>query len=270
MSQVEVDAVSEPVLWTQEDAVVVLTLNRPEALNALTPQLLDLLDEYLTGVERDPALRAVVLTGSGEKAFCVGADLKARQQELTGSGVSADPFAERVARVFGHIERMPRPVIAALNGYTLGGGLELALTADVRVAAEEARFGFPEAKVGSMPGAGGTQRLPRIVGPARAKLLMFVGDHVDAREAHRLGLVDRVVPRADLLTETLALARAIGQRAPLSLAAIKAAVDYGSTRALAEGLAFEQVRFAEIRTSEDRKEGIAAFLEKREPHFVGR
>jgi len=263
-------AVADPVLFGLEGQVAILTLNRPEALNAMTPELLDLLDAYLSRVEADPAIRVVVLTGSGEKSFCVGADLKARQQEFTGGQISRDPFAEGVERVFGHIERLPRPVLAAINGYALGGGLELALTADLRVAAEEARFGFPEAKVGSMPGAGGTQRLPRLVGVSRAKELMFVGDHIDAREAHRIGLVNRVVPRADLMTTTLELARTIGQRAPLSLQAIKAAVDYGMEHALEDGLAFERARFAALRDSEDRKEGIAAFLEKREPHFAGR
>ena len=263
-------AVADPVLFGLEGQVAILTLNRPEALNAMTPELLDLLDAYLSRVEADPAIRVVVLAGSGEKSFCVGADLKARQQEFTGGQISRDPFAEGVERVFGHIERLPRPVLAAINGYALGGGLELALTADLRVAAEEARFGFPEAKVGSMPGAGGTQRLPRVVGVSRAKELMFVGDHIDAREAHRIGLVNRIVPRADLMTTTLELARTIGQRAPLSLQAIKAAVDYGMEHALEDGLAFERARFAALRDSEDRKEGIAAFLEKREPHFAGR
>ena len=263
-------AVADPVLFGLEGQVAILTLNRPEALNAMTPELLDLLDAYLSRVEADPAIRVVVLTGSGEKSFCVGADLKARQQEFTGGQISRDPFAEGVERVFGHIERLPRPVLAAINGYALGGGLELALTADLRVAAEEARFGFPEAKVGSMPGAGGTQRLSRLVGVSRAKELMFVGDHIDAREAHRIGLVNRIVPRADLMTTTLELARTIGQRAPLSLQAIKAAVDYGMDHALEDGLAFERARFAALRDSEDRKEGIAAFLEKREPHFAGR
>ena len=263
-------AVADPVLFGLEGQVAILTINRPEALNAMTPELLDLLDAYLSRVEADPAIRVVVLTGSGEKSFCVGADLKARQQEFTGGQISRDPFAEGVERVFGHIERLPRPVLAAINGYALGGGLELALTADLRVAAEEARFGFPEAKVGSMPGAGGTQRLPRVVGVSRAKELMFVGDHIDAREAHRIGLVNRVVPRADLMTTTLELARTIGQRAPLSLQAIKSAVGYGMDHALEDGLAFERARFAALRDSEDRKEGIAAFLEKREPHFAGR
>ncbi len=261
---------ADPVLFAQEDAAVILTLNRPEALNAFTPEVLDLLDAYLTRAEHAPDVRVLVLTGSGEKAFCVGADLKARQQELAGAEPSHDPFAARVQRVFGHIEGLSRPVIAAINGYALGGGLELALTADLRVAAEEARFGFPEAKVGSMPGAGGTQRLPRVVGPSRAKELMFVADHIDAAEAHRIGLVNRVVSRADLMAKTLDLARVIGSRAPLALAAIKRSVDRAGGEERERGLAFEGAQFAAVRTSEDRKEGIAAFLEKREPHFVGR
>jgi enoyl-CoA hydratase len=261
--------VTEPVLFEQRGRVAILTLNRPEALNAMTPQLLDLLEAHLERIEQDPEIRAVVITGSGEKAFCVGADLKARQQEFAAEE-AGDPFAQRVERVFGHIERLPRPVIAAVNGYCLGGGLELALTADLRIAAAEARFGFPEAKVGSMPGAGGTQRLPRLVGPARAKELMFLADHVDAETALRLGLVNRVVPRAELMDATVEVARTIGQRAPLSIQAIKAAVNLSMDVPLAEGLAFERERFAALRTSEDRREGIAAFLEKREPQFVGR
>lgn len=258
------------VLFTQEGGTVVLTLNRPEALNAFTPDVLDVLDEYLTGAERDPDVRVVVLTGSGEKAFCVGADLKARAQELSGAQPSGDLFAARVAYVFEHLERFARPVLAAINGYALGGGLELALCADLRIAAAEARLGFPEAKVGSMPGAGGTQRLPRLIGPSRAKELMFLGDHIDAAEAYRLGLVNRVVPRAELMAKTLELAQTIGSRAPLSLETIKRCVDHESTESLERGLAYEGAQFAAVRTSQDRKEGIAAFLEKREPHFVGR
>jgi len=261
---------AEPVLFAQDGGTVILTLNRPEALNAFTPQVLDLLDVHLTRIERDPSVRVVVLTGAGEKAFCVGADLKARQQELTGADPSRDAFAERVQRVFGLLERLTQPVIAAINGYALGGGLELALTADLRIAAEEARFGFPEAKVGSMPGAGGTQRLPRLIGPSRAKELMFLADHIDAAEAYRIGLVNRVVPRADLMAKTLELARTIATRGPLSLAAIKRAVNHAAIEDLERGLAVEAAEFAAVRTSEDRKEGIAAFLEKREPHFVGR
>lgn len=258
------------VLFAQDGGTAILTLNRPEALNAFTPDVLDLIDEYLTGMERDPAVRVVVLTGSGEKAFCVGADLKARAQELGGERPSGDPFAARVAHVFGRLERFPRPVLAAINGYALGGGLELALCADLRLAAEEARFGLPEAKVGSMPGAGGTQRLPRLIGPARAKELMFAAEQIPAAEAYRIGLVNRLVPRTELMTATLDFARLIGVRAPLSLEAIKRSVDHESDAALERGLAFEGEQFAALRTSEDRKEGIAAFLGKREPHFVGR
>lgn len=261
---------SETVLYEQDQAIGVMTLNRPEALNAMTPEMLDRMGELMGEMESRGEVRVLILTAAGEKAFCVGADLKGRAQEYEGDGAGPDPLGERVRRVFGQLEALPFPVIAAVNGYALGGGLELALACDLRVAAEGARFGLPEAKVGSMPGAGGTQRLTRTIGPARAKELMFTGEFVDAAEAHRIGLVNKVFPREGLMEGARALARTIASRAPLSLRAVKAAVNLCQDVSLEAGLAFERTAHAVLRGSRDRREGIQAFLEKREPNFVGR
>jgi enoyl-CoA hydratase len=260
---------ARPVLWTQDGGVGIVTLNRPQALNALTVELLELLEHHADEAERDPTVRALVIAGSGEKAFCAGADLKTLEQEYAGVS-EPDELVDVMHRVYWRLERLELPVIAAVHGYCFGGGLELMLTADFCIAADDARFGLPEVNVGALPGAGGTQRLPRLIGAPMAKQLMFTGESIDATEALRIGLVNRVVPAASLLTDALALAAAIAGKAPLAVRKIKQAADGGLALSLEAGLELERACHVFLRETEDRREGVTAFVEKRSPHFVGR
>ena len=255
-----------PVLVERRDAVAVVTLNRPEKHNGLSLALLGRLRTVVGELGQDRAIRAVVLRGS-DRCFSTGMDLddlaavRAVADTLRALGVFRDANAA--------LERCPKPVIAAVAGWCLTGGLELALACDVRVAAESARFGITSAAIGTVPGAGGTQRLPRLIGPARAKELLFSAEPIDAHEALRIGLVNRVVPAGRDVAAALEMANLFARRAPLSLAYAKKAIDVGLGMPLEAGLAFEMGLTARLFTTEDRAEGLRAFRERRAAEFRG-
>lgn len=255
------------VRFSVEGKVATVTLDRPEAMNAIDPETEIELKDILARIDTDGTIRAVVLTGSGEKAFCSGADLK--KTMAISETYAAKAFGDGDESFVSGFS-INKPIICAINGYALGGGLELALACDIRIAAAHARFGLPEVKVGTIPGAGGTQRLPRTVGASDAMLMLLTGDMIDAAEALRLGLISRVVPAGDLLKEAQALAGRIAANAPLSVRAIKRLVTDGRALPLNEAIRLERLVWGLLRDTEDRLEGRRAFQEKRPPNYVGR
>ena len=248
--------------------IAILTLNRPAVLNALNADLLTRLEDVLDAFDGDTELRAVIITGAGERAFAAGADI-AELAALDGA-VAGQHKARTGQRITKVIEALPVPVIAAVNGFALGGGCELAMACDIRIAAENAKFGQPEVNLGLTPGYGGSQRTPRLVGTGMALYLCLTGETIDAAEALRIGLVQRVVPSAELLPEAKRIAQTIASKAPLAITATKRAIREGAALPLAEGLALEALHFGTLIDTSDFREGTSAFLEKRKPVFEGR
>ena len=251
----------------RRDGIATLTVNRPDKLNALNAETVAEIDRAFRSFAEDADVRGIVVTGAGEKAFVAGADI--------GELAEMDPIGGiRVSRqgqeTFRFIERLHKPVVAAVNGYALGGGLELALACHLRIAAENARFGLPEVKLGIIPGYGGTVRLPRLVGRGRALELILTGEMIDAAEAYRIGLVNRVVPQGELLAAAEALLGKILANGPIAVALALESVDHGYNTAADEALSLEAHLFGLLAATQDMREGMQAFLEKRPAKFVGK
>jgi enoyl-CoA hydratase/carnithine racemase len=244
-----------------------VTINRPKTLNAIDQEVLQELHAMLDQVERDENVRVVIITGGGDKAFVAGGDIDAMRKLDV---LEALKFVYAGHEFLNRLERSSRVFIAAVNGYALGGGTELALACDIRIASERAQFGLPEVTIGLYPGWGGTQRLPRIVGSGRAKELIFTGDRISAEEAYRIGLVNKVVPHEQLLETCEKIAAKIIANAPIAIKQAKKVIHEGLQVPLPQGLVIEAEGWVVNAATEDRVEGLTAFLEKRKPNFVGR
>jgi enoyl-CoA hydratase len=248
----------------REDTTFIITLNRPEKLNALSPELTGEVVEALNGVRTDETIRAIIITG-GPKVFAAGADLSQMQTaspiDMYNRNLGGDMWTT--------VAEMPQPTIAAVAGYALGGGCELAMACDLRLAADNAKFGQPEINVGIYPGAGGTQRLARLIGLGRAKELVYLGGQIDAQEAYRLGLVNKVVPGEDLLDEAKAWAKKLASKPPFTLRLVKQVMDQGYDLDLDSALKLERLGFISLFGTQDQREGVTAFLEKRKPKYSG-
>ena len=259
--------IDSPLLVADHGAVRVITVHRPEKLNALNAATLDALHAAFAAAAEDEAIRVVVLTGAGPKAFVAGADIA---EMTTLSPVQARDFSLRGQRMMRAVETMPKPVIAMINGFALGGGLELAMSCHLRITADVAKVGQPEINLGLVPGFGGSQRLLRLAGRAATLELCLLGAPIDAARAQQLGIVNRVVPAADLEAETMKLATQLAGAAPLALRGILDCVNTGGECGIEEGLAFESAQFGLVFATQDMREGTAAFLERRKPAFIGR
>jgi enoyl-CoA hydratase len=255
------------VLAETRDGIARITINRPEKLNALDRQTMQEIDGAVAAAGEDPSVGVLIVTGAGERAFVAGADIGELSSQTPVEGTA---YARAGQAVLNRLERLGKPSIAAINGYALGGGLELAMACTLRLAAESAKLGQPEVALGIIPGYGGTQRLARLVGAGRALELVLSGDPIDAREAHRIGLVNRVVPAAELLPSAESLARTILTRGPVALRYALQAVREGLQMPLDEGLSMEAALFGLCCATEDMREGTRAFVEKRKPVFKGR
>jgi enoyl-CoA hydratase len=259
--------VSETLKVETADGIRVLTVHRPEKLNALNEEVMTALDAAIDQARRDEAVGVVIVTGAGEKSFIAGADIG----ELSKlSPLGGRDHSRKGQAVVAKLENLGKPVIAAVNGYALGGGCELALACTIRIASENARFGQPEVKLGIIPGYGGSQRLARIVGEGRAMQLCLTAEQIDAAEAHRIGLVNKVVPAGQALAAAKEMAKAILANGPIACRLVLEAIRRGLEMPLSEGLVFESTLFGLCASTADMKEGMGAFLEKRPARFTGR
>lgn len=259
---------NEPLIGREiRDQVAILTLNRPGVMNSFNFAMLNALKSAIEEIRFDPAIRVVIITGSGEKAFCAGADLKER---ATLSEIEVKKFIYTIRNLFTEIENLNKPVIAAVNGVALGGGTELLLACDIRVAARQAAMGLTETRLAIIPGAGGTQRLPRLIGKGKAKELIFTGKRVSAEEALEIGLVNRICEKEDLLDEAMKIAGMICETGPIAIEQAKYAINNGTETDLSTGLAIESNAYWITIPTEDRLEGLAAFREKRKPVYKGK
>lgn len=258
----------ENILVDREEKIAIITLNRPQVRNALSRATIDELANALGELEKDSQVRVVIITGAGDRAFSAGADIK--ELAAISGREEAQAMAHRGQALTRRIEEMSKPVIVAINGSAVGGGCELALACDIRLAADTARLGQTEVNLGIIPGWGGCVRLPRLAGSGMAKYLIYSGEMINAQEAQRIGLVDMVFPAAELPPQAKALAQKLAERPPLALAAAKRTISKGLALDLARGLEHEAQEFGVLFDTADRQEGMAAFLEKRKPQFQGR
>jgi enoyl-CoA hydratase/carnithine racemase len=255
------------LLIERDGSIAIVTINRPKVLNALNAPTLDDLRRAILDLKRDESVRAIVITGSGDKSFVAGADINELAVQSPSSG---HDHALTGQHVFDLIENLGKPVIAAVNGYALGGGCELAMACTLRIAADTAKFGQPEINLGILPGYAGTQRLPRLVGKGRAMEFILTGSPISAIEAERIGLVNRVVPAADLLLEARRMAGALAAQAPIAMRYIINAINHGLEMPFAQACAYEAALFGLAAATDDMREGTRAFLEKRKPSFQGK
>jgi len=254
------------LLFENQDGVGILTMNRPKALNALNTETLGELSVLLDEIAKDESVKVVIITGA-ERSFVAGADIT---EMLHFTSAQGREFGRLGQSVFNKIEKMPKPVIAAINGFALGGGCELSMSCDIRIASEKAKFGQPEVGLGILPGFAGTQRLPRLVGRGKAKEILFTGEVFDAKEALSIGLVEKVVPPEELMEAAMTMAKKIMKNAPYAVRLCKDAVNTGLDVDLDAGQEYEATLFGVTCATDDKKEGMSAFVEKRKPNFTGK
>lgn len=255
------------ILFSVEDGIGLLTINRPKALNALNEATVTEMKDCVAKIAVNSDIKVLVITGSGDKSFVAGADIKEMAAKNPAEGRAWGIFGQNV---FTEIEKLPQPVIAAINGFALGGGCELSCACDFRYASENAKFGQPEVGLGITPGFGGTQRLTRVVGRGYAKELIYTGGMIDAQEAHRIGLVNKVVPQAELMDVVMKVAKKIARNAPVAVQMSKAAINNGVNCDVVTGISYEAEVFGLCFATTDQKEGMGAFVEKRKPAFTGK